>query len=97
MTTKVPSATASAVLSLRALILAICRARPDGDELLATLTAGHTRVVFDEREGVITFGVAPSTPGDPVEWLETVTCDPNDEITFGALESSRLLAGGRMH
>jgi hypothetical protein len=87
MTTKLPSETAEAVLALKALIVAIGRARPDGQDLLGTLSAGYTRIVLDERAGLLMVGTTSGDGTGTMELVETVRCNPQDE-GFGALLSS---------
>lgn len=80
--------TATAIAALRDLILAVCRVRPDGAGLLTRLSQGTTRIVLDERSGMVIVGAARED-GDSYELLEGIFCDPRHEHDFGRLWSQQ--------
>jgi hypothetical protein len=80
---QVPSEAAEALMSLRNLLLAVCRERSDGARLLDSLRDGGLRIVLDETAGVITIGVVLD---EGVWTVETVDCHPGS-ATFGSLHS----------
>lgn len=82
MSVRLIDETAGVLAALHVLLVSLCRARPDGAELLNTLASGGLRITLDEREGLLVIGRVPA-PGQPVEWLESVPCHPATARTFG--------------